>query len=720
MKFLRSRSKRPGRNQSSIPFRLNFLLFIVFILFAALIAQLGYLQILYGSKFESEVDRTDKTVVTGSVPRGMIYDSQGRVLVGNQAQNAISYTKGMDVLTSDIYKTANRLSQFISVSTSNLTRRDKADYYLANSKNLKRVAASLPKSETQGSNGETPNEKTLYKKEVAAVSKQDLAFTNKQLQAAQIYKTMSGAYQLSTVYVKNSNLTEKEVAQVSEHLTELPGVNISNDWERSYPDGDSMRSILGSVSTEKQGLPSDKVNEYLAQGYSRNDRVGTSYLEQEYEPVLKGTKSQTQVEVNANNKILNTKKIFSGEKGGNLELTVNSAYQKQVDATLKSVFNTAKSAGATQYSDGAYAVAMNPKTGAILAMSGIHNNPKTGKTTDDVLGTINRNFVMGSAVKGATVMGGLMNGAISPSNNTLPDSPIYFSGGLVKKAVYPAGTYSSLTAQQALEVSSNIYMMRLAMKEGNAKYEANSYFHMPKSIFKTERGYFNQFGLGIKTGVDLPGETSGYEGPTTDVVKSLDLAYGNYDAYTPIQLAQYISTIANNGSRMQPYLVQSIRGTNKNGSLGQTESITTPKVLNRINAPQSYFNVVKEGMYNVTHGSMAWGTAHQLKGVTPSISAKTGTAQTFYYDSSKPNDANPPETLTLSFVGYAPSNNPQIAIAVVFPDMANSADESNYNIDVAQKMFTDYFKLNGQKTSSGSSSTTTSTSSTTATTTTTQ
>lgn len=714
MKFLRKKSNRPAKNQSSIPFRLNFLLFIVFILFAALIAQLGYLQILYGSKFEAEVERTDKTTVTNTVPRGMIYDANGRVMVGNKANNAISYTKDANVLSTDIYKIANRLSGFISVDVDRLTHRDKADYYLANAQNLKRIYNNLPRSQKYDANGNEVDQKVLYKREMAAVPAKDLEFTDKQRQAAQIFKTMSGAYQLSTVYIKNSDVTEAEVAKVSEHLTELPGVNIASDWERSYPNGDSMRSIFGGVSSEKSGLPSDMINEYLAQGYSRNDRVGTSYLEEQYENILKGTKAQTQVTMDANNKVVSSKKLYAGKKGGNLVLTIDSNYQKQVEATLKSVFSSAKSAGMTQYSDGAYAVAMNPKTGAILAMAGLGYDPKTGETTDDALGVVNQTFTMGSVVKGATVLGGMMDGAITPTDNTLSDTPLYFSGGLVKKAVYSAGTYSSLNAAQALEVSSNIYMMRLAMKEGNAKYEANQYFSMNKSIFAKERGYFNQFGLGIKTGVDLPGEVSGYAGPTTDIVKSLDLSYGNYDQYTVMQLGQYVSTIANNGYRMKPYLVQAIRSTNSDGTLGNVESTTTPTVLNKIGATQDEINVVKEGFYNVTHGSMAWGTAHTLKGFTPAIAGKTGTAETFYYDSDNPNNANPPSTLTSSFVGYAPADDPQIAVAVVFPNISTNADSSHYNTQVAQEMFSNYFKNTGQKTSSGTSTTTTtSTSSTT-------
>ncbi len=85
------------------------------------------------------------------------------------------------------------------------------------------------------------------------------------------------------------------------------------------------------------------------------------------------------------------------------------------------------------YSNGAYAVAMNPKTGALLAIAGIDHNAKTGiRIQDDALGVINKSFVMGSAIKGATVAGGLMNGIISPTNSVMPDTPIYLQGHQLK------------------------------------------------------------------------------------------------------------------------------------------------------------------------------------------------------------------------------------------------------------------------------------------------
>jgi len=693
--------KRTGSQaKSTIPFRLNLLFFIVFVLFAMLVAQLAYLQIVYGGKFQAEVDRTDKTVMTGSVPRGMIYDSKGRLLVGNSTANAITYTKSGSVKSSDIYTIVNRLTKYITVDTGTLTDRDQADYILAAPGKSAKVAKQMPKSYRVDANGDALSDTKIYANEVKYVQKQGVHLNDKDLQRATLFKSMSSAYSLSTVFLKDKDLTAKEIAEVSEHLTELPGISIGSNWNREYPQGESIESIIGGVSTEQQGIPDDEINTMLASGYSRNDRVGTSYLEKSYESILSGTKSKREVQVGSNNQIKKSTVVYGGQKGGNLNLTIDSKFQKKVQADLTEQYNSAKAAGITQYSDGAYAVAMNPKTGAILAMAGIHNDPKTGKTSEDALGVINRTFVMGSAVKGATVLGAMMDGVITPENNTLADQPIYLPGSPVKKSVYPIGTFSSLSAIQALQFSSNEYMMALAMKEANAKYTPNTYIHMDSDIFSKMRGYFNQFGLGVKTGIDISGETKGIEGATLNsdgdlkTGSALDLAYGNYDAYTLIEMAQYISTIANGGTRLKPYVVQSIQKTKNDGTKGALTSVTKPSVLNQVGVTQDELGVVKKGMYAAVHGSGYWTTATKLADLSPAVAAKTGTAQSFYFDPDNPS-SDPPETITTSLVSFGPYDDPNIAMAIVFPNL--TSENGSYPNLLAHQIYTDYYKMTGQK-----------------------
>ncbi len=675
MNLFGSRTKKRQNAQSIIPFRLNMLLWIVGILLLALTIRLFYLQVLQGTSFKAEVKRSDTTTQTNNVQRGMVYDSQGNVLVGNQTHQAITYTKGANVTTDQLYQIANRLGKYVSVSNKNsrLTDRNEEDYYLADKERLKSVLKHVKTSDAD-------SEDTKYNKALEYLSKHPDSWelTDQQKNNARIYAAMSGAYFLSTTYIKETGVSAKELAAVGEHLNEMPGVKIGTSWTRNYPQGTDIQSLTGTVSTT--GLPSDEVNSLLAQGYSRNDSVGQSYLEKQFQSTLAGSKSQTEVTTNGND-ITKEKTKYPGKKGDNLVLTINSKFQKQVQSILKNNY----SAAGNQYSTGVYAVVMNPNTGAIYAMAGIDRDPATGKETPDEIGAINHPITMGSVVKPAMVMGALMDGVITPTNNTLTDMPIKLAGTSSKGSWFNHGGSANMAinAATALEVSSNSYMMQLLMKEAGMKYTPNAQITMKPSIFAKARGYFNMFGLGVKTGIDLPGETSGYTGPADQkhIGSALDLSYGNYDGYTLIQLAQYMSTIANGGNRMRPYIVKEIRGTKANGQLGAVEYTTKPQVQLTIPASKADFDVVKQGLYQVVHGSNRYVTGKALASVKPSVSGKTGTAETYYKSHS---------TTTLSFAGFAPSDNPQVVVALAIPGASNS--DGGANLTMAKQIFEAYWK----------------------------
>jgi cell division protein FtsI/penicillin-binding protein 2 len=669
------------------------------------VTQLAYLQIANGDSFAAEVNRTGTTTVSGSVPRGEILDSTGRVMVDNKAEAAITYTKNVSTPAKQMYTVANRLTNYMKVDDSSLQQRDILDYWLADAKNTKKVNKQLTKKQRKAKDDK------LYKLQLKVAKTMTIKLNAKQKQAAAIYKIMNGATQLSTVNIKDQNVSQKEIAVVSEHLTSLPGVNLGTNWEREYPNGKTMTSVIGRVSSEKSGLPSESLMSYLEAGYARNDRVGTSYIEKQYETALRGSKSQTEVTLSSTNQIAKQVEKYKGKKGSDITLTIDSAFQAKVDKIVKTQFQKAMAAGNASLSDGAYAVVMNPNTGAVLSMVGYKHNFKTGKLDEDSLGVINRSFVMGSAVKPGMVLGALQDGVITRTNNTQVDDPIYLKGASVKKSDYPIGTYSSLTAQHALEVSSNIYMMRLVMKEAGvtgSDYIPKQRMRMNSDIFEKLRGYYNQFGLGLKTGIDLPGEVTGKVGANynqygaLDTGAALSMGFGNYDPYTLIQMGQYVSTIANGGYRVQPYLVQSISNSNSDGSR-QVESVTQPTILNKIGNSTADINFVKQGMWLVTHGTDAWATAKVLGTLNPGVAAKTGTAQSFAH--SDPTNTNSPvvETLDISLVAMAPAKNPQITVAVVMPNVSTSSH--GYTKDMMHDIIQAYYKMYHVKAVSGYSST---------------
>nr|WP_235804825.1 penicillin-binding protein 2 [Ligilactobacillus araffinosus] len=674
-----SKSNRNGHKADSIPFRLNFLFVIVFLLFAALIIQLAHLQIIDGKKYVYDASNSNMQTETKDMPRGMIYDSSGKLLVSNDAATAITYTKPLSVTSQEMYDVANNLTKYISVDTSQLTDNMKQAYYLGRTANAERVQKHIKDANSLSGSA-------LYKQEMAYVKDHGLVnnLNQQQQQAAVLYNKMDGAYSLSTIMLKANGVSAVEMAQVGAHLSQLPGVKIGTSWSRSYPGGDSIKEIAGTVTTEKQGLPSDKLNILLAEGYSRNDSVGSSYIESQYEDALKGDSEIIKVETQ-NNKIKKEIKQYGGKPGDDIQLTINAQFQNDVQNIMKNSLQSV--AGGNPYVPGAYAVVMNPHTGAVYALAGVSRDIQTGKITDNAIGAINQTFVMGSVVKGAMVMGALQDGVITPTNNTLEEQPIKLAGTAPKTSWFNKSGSANmpLTASEALEVSSNTYMMQLAMLEAGLKYTPGmSLASMSPSIFTKMRDNFNQFGLGVKTGIDLPGESAGFEGPSTkaDIGKALDLSFGNYDSYTTLQLAQYISTIANGGYRLQPHVLDSIHDNGKDGKMGKTIYQFMPNILNIVPGTAAQWDVVKKGLYLVMHGNNLYVTGKYLNGVKPEIAGKTGTAQTYYKN-------NPTETL--SGVSYAPYNNPQVVVAVAFPGMANNT-ESKVNLEAIKQIYAAYWK----------------------------
>ncbi|WP_414840151.1 peptidoglycan D,D-transpeptidase FtsI family protein [Carnobacterium sp. TMP28] len=689
---MKSNKKKSNKKKSHIPFRLNLLFFTVFLLFAALILRLGYLQIVQGEEFETQVQRTETTLATGTVPRGEIYDSQYRKLVGNNPLQAITYTRGKGVSAKEMAVLAKKVAQYIAMPHTtqleiaekfDLSKRDLQDFWIAlNETNLNK---RLSKKELALTGSE------FYQKQISYVTDEDIQFSDEEQEAAAIFKRMNGTYALSTINIKSENVTDEEVAKVSENLLSLPGVDTGTDWVRTYPQGNTLESILGSVTTEAKGLPENKVATYLAKGYARNDRVGSSDLELEYEQVFSGSKSKAATETNQNGDIVNSVQSYIGKKGDNLVLTIDMNFQKIVeDIAYKSLAQNRQG-----LNDRVYVIASDPNTGEIMAMTGQKVNPKTGEIEDHALGTINTAYVMGSTVKPATVLAGYMDGVLTLNDNTLVDEPLKFKGSNTISSVFNRGGSIALNDITALERSSNVYMSKIAMRMGgqfsyapglNLKIDGNE-------VIKKLRGYYGQFGLGLKTGIDLPNEGIGFVGEDITGVQPLFFSFGQYDTYTPIQMIQYVSTIANGGKRIAPRIVDEIRGTDEEGNLGAIETQLEPTILNTVNVGKTEFNRAQEGMYQVVNG--ANGSARTaFVGAEYKAGGKTGTAEAPYDGPVESSKGSRVENRT--FIGYAPFDNPEIAVTVVVPYLP-LPNTSRENTAIARQVLDAYFRVGAYK-----------------------
>lgn len=681
--LLKKQKKQPVNETSrtsEIPFRLNFLFFIVFALFVALLVQLAYLQIANGSFFNSKIKWSQQLVLKENAPRGSIYDAKDNVLVGNKAEQAIIYTKKKAMSSTETKEVSQKIAKLIDVPVENITERDKKDYWLADKPNLEKAQERLKKNETVNAKGEALEADVVYQNTVAKVKKSEIDFDDSELKAIAIFKKISGAYTMAPVTIKNKDVTMEEVASVGESRSTLPGLSTGMDWDREYPQDDFMNSILGTVSSEKNGLPQEMSDKYVANGYSRNDRVGLSNLEKQYETVLKGTKAQSKIVMDSQtNKIKSEKQVYPGEKGKNLKLTVDMKFQKKVEDILRENYEAMIAQGKTVYSEGAYAVVSDPKTGAINAMAGFELDHDEKKLKTDTLGIINKAFTPGSIVKPATIMAGYESGVIS-GNETLVDEFIELQGDPIKKSVFTFGP-RPMTAVDALRESSNVYMMKIAFKMMGIDYVPNMVLGDHTEVFDILRKTYQDFGLGAPTGIDIAGESYGlspknhYENDGTMINgrmgNLLDLSYGNFDTYTPMQLTQYVNTIANSGKKLAPHIVEGIYENNGEDGSGDLVKKIEPRVLAQIGTKEQY-DIIHEGMYQVVNAN---GSGHWMAGTKYVASAKTGTAEV---PRDNPDDKeNPIELYNSTMIAYAPSDDPKVTVSVVLPHISDDQGHEN-------------------------------------------
>ena len=652
-------------NSHSIPIRLNLLFSIIILLFMTIIGRLLYMQVLNKGFYETKLASASKTKVTTSSARGEIYDASGKPLVENTVKQVVSFTRNNKMTAADLKETAKKLLAYVGVTSPTLTDRQLADYYLADQDVYKKVVESLPREKRLDSDGNRLSESELYNNAVDSVQTSQLNYTEDDKKEIYLFSQLNAVGNFETGAIATDSLTDTQIALIASASKNLPGISISTSWDRKVLDT-SLSSIVGSVSSEKAGLPAEEADAYLKKGYSLNDRVGTSYLEKQYEETLQGKRSVKEIHLDKYGNMESVENIEDGTKGNNIKLTIDLAFQDSVDALLKSYFNSELGNGGAKYSEGVYAVALNPKTGAVLSMSGLKHDLKTGDLTPDSLGTVTNVFVPGSVVKAATISSGWENGVLS-GNQTLTDQPIVFQGSAPIYSWYKLA-YGSfpITAVEALEYSSNAYVVQTALGIMGQTYQPNMFVgtsNLETAMGKL-RSTFAEYGLGASTGIDLPDESTGFIPKEYNFANYITNAFGQFDNYTPMQLAQYVGTIANNGVRIAPHIVEGIYGNNEQGGLGNLIQSVETKEMNKINISESDVSILQQGFYQVSHGGSTLTTGRAFSnGAAVSISGKTGTAESYVAGGQKADNTNA--------VAYAPSDNPQIAVAVVFPHNTN-------------------------------------------------
>lgn len=491
------------------------------------------------------------------------------------------------------------------------------------------------------------------------------------------------------------DVKEESVAKIEEMKRNLPGVNIVSLSKRYYPNDNVASHLIGYVSKISDSeLKKDKEKEY-----TQNSIIGKSGIEKSFEKQLRGESGISKKEVNSFGGVtseIQTKDIQSGK---NISLTIDLRLQKVAEEALqKTIDDTRNGVYKKKFDDansGAVCV-IDIETGEVLAMaSNPSYNPNlfvdgiSQSNWDEINNNPNRPmfnritnglYSPGSTYKMLVGLAGMEEGVITPEEQILTTGVYpHYHKPKCWLYTYSKGTktHGYVNMSEAIKVSCNCYFYEVGRRLGIQKIS----------------DYAEAFGLGEKTGIEIYGEAKGNiagnkkEQKDWYVGNTLSAAIGQYtNSYTPLQLAKYISVLASEGKKVPIHVVQGIeKSTEDKVSEKELEKIrldiTGVKQDDKeLSFKKNHIDAIKQGMKSVT--SETGGTSYIVfKNSDLQVAGKTGTAQV-----TKGSDDG-------LFVGFAPYDNPKIAVVAVI----EHGGEGSYTANVVRPIIEEYFKISEDK-----------------------
>ena len=345
--------------------RYKVLTVFIFILFCILGSSLYYVQVVKSDYYKEQLKVLSQVIIDGgSSARGRIYDRNGRVIVDNKAVKTIYYKKQIGTKTSEEVVMAYKIANTIDLKYDKLNDYDLKNFWIIN--NPRAAKQKITDEEWKQLDERKLTLDDIEKYKIERVTKEDLKDYNEtDKKAAYIYYLMNNGYYYSEKIIKNEDVTDEEYAYIAEGNDDLKGFGTKLDWERSYPYGETFRTLLGNVSSSSNGLPAELKDSYLAIGYSMSDRVGTSYLEYQYESILRGTKSKYTIGDNNEYVVLE-----EGKRGNDIVISIDIELQKAIEKIVsEELVYTRVNDKYANYFDRAFVVISDPNTGEILAMA---------------------------------------------------------------------------------------------------------------------------------------------------------------------------------------------------------------------------------------------------------------------------------------------------------------------------------------------------------------
>jgi penicillin-binding protein 2 len=488
--------------------------------------------------------------------------------------------------------------------------------------------------------------------------------------------------------------TPSEIAYVREHQSMFPGVQVTEESQRTYPEGDLAAQVLGYVDV----INGPELTELKSQGYNSNSDLGQSGIEAQYESVLRGKAGSQRLQVNAQDTVVGTLGETSPSSGDDVVLNLDTKLQQTVEQALVSQIMTDRKTydsknqppGYPPATDGA-AIVLDPQNGAVLAMASYPTyNPqwwvggistahyadlsKASAFQPLLNRAVDGTYPPGSTFKLATATAALQTGLIT-QNSTFVDPGSFTIPNCTGKCTYTDNESEAqpgpINVTQALTVSSDVFFYNLGFQ-----------FWQNRSVYGLQpaENVAAEYGYGQPTGIDLPEESLArvdspgerdklhkenpvafpYDNWTTG--DNLEMAFGQGETIiTPLEQAVAYSTFANGGTRYAPEVAAGIVS-----PTGKVVKRFAPRVTGHVSLPSQVYQPILSGLQGAISNSD--GTAFlAFQGFPKStfpLAGKTGTASVTG------------EEPTSWFVAFGPLPNPQYVVAVVI-------DQGGYGADAA-------------------------------------
>lgn len=675
------------KGKPNIRLRFNSLTTIIYIFGIILLLQLFNLQIIHGEEYREQSNTRLTRESTAVAARGSILDRNGNPIV----ENSMGFSL-------ELYKSK------VDNQTLNTTILNIVDVLEKNEDSYKdSFPIKINEEEQYYFDFDTDEKAINWKKKMKLDEKLNAQQCIQQLKEkyeiqfdniyqvrkvlAVRYQILQDGYSTTKSIVISNNISRKSALEFNERSENFPGVSVVVEPIRQYTSGSLASHVVGTIG---------KISE-VKDGYNANDYIGKTGIEYLFEKYLKGQDGTKQIDMSVDG--TNTEEYVTQDavEGSDVVLTIDANLQKVTEQALANNIQKINSGGfGKKYAtNSGAAIVMNVKTGEVLSMASYPDfNPQdfvggisaenwekyNTEDTPQVNKTMQTAYAPGSIFKMVTAIAGLESGAIT-TKETINDTGVYPKYTNPKCWIYTDyhKGHGRLNVSGAIQHSCNYFFYETADRMG----------------IDTLAKYAKYFGLGTKTGIELPNETSGtlasketkqnlyneqwYAGET------LSAAIGqSYNSFSLVQIVKYISMLANGGNKIQPTIVEKI--INSDGTEVSREEIQNyikekagiaDENQEDISISQDNLRAILEGMESVTDDQ--GGTAYSIfKNFAISVGGKTGSAET---STGKVN---------AWFVGFAPYDDPQIAVVV----LVENGGHGYYTAEAVKEIIEQYFGMN--------------------------